>query len=111
VKIEYTDAFKRQLRKLARRYRHIRQDLNPLIDQLQKGVATGYKITGLGYPLYKVRLRNRDIQSGKSGGYRVIYYLQSRDKIILVTIYSKNDQADIRSAEIRRIIGSFENLR
>ena len=111
MKIEYTDAFKRQLRKLSRRYRHIRQDLDPLIAQLQNGTTPGNQVSGLGYTLYKARLRNRDNRRGKSGGYRVIYYLQSRDKIILVTIYSKSDQADIRAVEIRRIISSFENIR
>jgi len=35
----------------------------------------------------KVRLRNSDAQRGKSGGYRVIYYLKTKAKIILVTIY------------------------
>ena len=47
-------------------------------------------------------------RSGKSGGYRIIYYLRTSISIILVTIYSKTEQADISAAQIRRIVGEFQ---
>jgi mRNA-degrading endonuclease RelE of RelBE toxin-antitoxin system len=55
-----------------------------------------------------VRLQNSDAARGKSGGYRVIYYVKSADQAVLITISSKTDYADISAAEIARIIGNDE---
>ncbi|HAS50878.1 MAG TPA: addiction module antitoxin [Gammaproteobacteria bacterium] len=104
--VEYTEAFLRQLRRLGRRYRHIRDDVQPVIEQLQSGAMPGDQIPDVGVTLFKVRVRNRDIQKGKSAGYRLIYYLKTHEKIILVTIYSKSDQGDIDPDVIRRILAS-----
>jgi hypothetical protein len=35
---------------------------------------------------------------------RIIYYLHTGDDILLVTIYSKSEQADITAAELQRIL-------
>jgi mRNA-degrading endonuclease RelE of RelBE toxin-antitoxin system len=56
-----------------------------------------------------VRVRNSAAKRGKSGGYRIIYYLETEIDILLVTIYSKTDQSDIAADEIRRIISKEEN--
>ena len=102
--VRYAEAFKRQLKRLARKYRRIRTDLQPLINQLQIGETPGDQIQGVGYTVYKVRVRNTDAQRGTSGGYRVIYYIAERDDILLVTVYSKTEQDDIDAGEIIRII-------
>jgi hypothetical protein len=60
------------------------------------------------YTLFKVRVKNSDAQRGKSGGYRIIYYLKTATQIILVTIYSKSDKSDITAAEVREIITRAE---
>jgi mRNA-degrading endonuclease RelE of RelBE toxin-antitoxin system len=106
VDVEYTEAFLRQLRQLSRRYRHIRDDVQPIIMQLQSGETPGDQIPNVGFALFKVRVRNRNIQKGKSAGYRLIYYLKDQNKVILVTIYSKSDQSDIDIETIRRIISN-----
>ncbi|QXD17219.1 type II toxin-antitoxin system RelE/ParE family toxin [Rhodocaloribacter litoris] len=53
-------------------------------------------------------MRNSDAQRGKSGGYRMLYYLKTPERIILVTIYSKTEQGDITAEEVRRIIRAHE---
>jgi len=108
IQIEFTPEFKRNLRILVKKYRHIRSDIEPIVDQLQKGNIVGDQIPEVGYPIFKVRAINRDIQKGKRSGYRLIYYLRTRTDIILVTIYSKLDQADISASQIRAIIRKFE---
>ncbi len=108
VKIVFTPEFKRNLRILAKKYRHIRDDVEPLILSLQNGEQPGDQVTGTGYAIFKVRVPNRDVRRGKSGGYRIIYYLQTQADIILITIYSKTEQADISAAQIRRIVSEFE---
>jgi mRNA-degrading endonuclease RelE of RelBE toxin-antitoxin system len=75
---------------------------------LQNGELPGGQVTGTNYTIFKVRVPNREVQRGKSGGYRIIYYLQTQTDIILVTIYSKTEQADISAAQIRRIVSEFE---
>ncbi len=108
IDVQFTPEFKRNLRTLAKKYRHIREDVDPFIEALQAGEILGDQIPGIGYTLFKVRVRNQDITRGKSGGYRVIYYLRTSTSIILVTIYSKTEQADISAAQIRRIVGEFQ---
>ncbi|MGI9281239.1 MAG: type II toxin-antitoxin system RelE/ParE family toxin [Endozoicomonas sp.] len=54
--------------------------------------------------MYKIRVRNSDAKRGKSGGYRVIYYLKTKEVIILVTLYSKTEQTDIQTDEVQSII-------
>ncbi len=62
----------------------------------------------MNYTVFKVRLRNSNIQKGKSGGYRVIYYLKTFDSIILATIYSKSDLADVDVDVIEAAIAQYE---
>jgi mRNA-degrading endonuclease RelE of RelBE toxin-antitoxin system len=104
IQLLFSDDFKTRLRTLNKRYRSIRSDLQPLLDELLSGNFTGDQIPGTGYTVFKVRLKNSDIQKGKSGGYRVIYQLRGDTCILLVVIYSKSDQEDIPAAQIRDII-------
>jgi mRNA-degrading endonuclease RelE of RelBE toxin-antitoxin system len=57
--------------------------------------------------VYKVRLPNRDAQRGKSGGYRVIYYIRTPKRIVLLTVYSKSDRSDTSADDIQAIIASL----
>jgi len=108
INIEFTPEFKRNVRALSKKYRHIRSDIQPLIEQLEKGEIMGDKITGVKYSVFKVRILNSDIKKGKSAGYRLIYYFKSSTNIILITIYSKSDQSDISATKIRAIINEFD---
>jgi len=109
MQIEVTARFKRDLRILAKKYRSIRRDIQPVINQLETGELPGDKVTGIGYTIFKLRVKNSDIQKGKSGGYRVIYFLKTTDNIILVTIYSKSEREDISAKEIKQILSEFES--
>ncbi len=104
AEIRYTAEFKRNLRHLAKKYPNIRADLEPLLNRLQAGETPGDQVQHVRYTVYKVRLPNRDARRGKSGGYRVIYYVQAVEQIILVTLYSKTEQGDIEPEQIRQII-------
>ena len=63
----------------------------------------GQRIPRVGYTVYKVRLPNRAARRGKSGGFRVIYYVQFSDRVTLLTIYSKTDETDISAREIQEL--------
>ena len=102
--ISFTFEFKRNLRALAKKYQSIRSDIQPIIDKLEKGELPGDQIPGVKLAVFKVRIQNTDIQKGKRSGYRCIYYLKTRDKIFLVTVYSKLDQTDITAKRIKQIL-------
>jgi mRNA-degrading endonuclease RelE of RelBE toxin-antitoxin system len=108
VQLEYTGKFQRDVRDLAKRYRTIRSDIQILLDQLQSGEVPGDQVPGMNYTVFKVRVKNSTIQKGKSAGYRVLYYLKSSHRIVLITIYSKSDRSDIAAEEVRDILTEYE---
>lgn len=109
VSVRFSDEFEEELYRLSKRFRNIRSDVEPIIDLLQQGNILGDRIAGVGeeYIVYKVRIRNSNIQKGKSAGYRLIYQLESPISILLLTIYSKSDREDIGVNEIRDIVADF----
>ena len=57
--------FTRNVRTLKKKYRNLLEDLQPIIDQLENGETPGDQIPDIGYPVFKVRIRNTDIQKEK----------------------------------------------
>jgi len=51
--IEYTPEFKRNLRALAKKYRHIRSDVQPVIDKLEVGELVGVQVPRTPYTIFK----------------------------------------------------------
>ena len=110
ISIIATPDFQTQLRRLAKRYRSLQTDLQTLFTELQNGNCPGDQISGTTYTVFKVRIKNSDIQKGKSAGYRVIYQLKNNICILLITLYSKSDESSITAREIREIIERFDKL-
>jgi len=96
--------FRTAVKRLRKKYSHIESDLSDLIDQLQSGATPGDRLQSISHILFKVRVPNSDAQRGKSGGYRVIYYLQKADQVILVYMYVKSARTDIRPEELEQIL-------
>jgi len=107
IKVVLADTFYGAARKLRKRYPHILDDVDTLVVQLRQGENPGDRIQGLPHRVYKVRLRNRDAQRGKSGGYRIIYYLETEKQTVILDIYSKTDQSDLPVDIIRRSIEEY----
>ncbi|WP_416672458.1 type II toxin-antitoxin system RelE family toxin [Egbenema bharatensis] len=102
--VRFTLPFKRRLKALAKRYRQIQTDIQPIIEQLQAGNFVGDQISGTEATVFKIRAKNSDIPTGKSGGYRVIYQVLSPENVLLLLIYAKSDQADVSLEEIETAI-------
>jgi mRNA-degrading endonuclease RelE of RelBE toxin-antitoxin system len=75
---------------------------------LQQGETPGDQIPGTQYTVFKVRIKNSDIAKGKSGGYRVIYYVKTSEWVVLITIYAKTEQSDISPEIIKQIIDDYK---
>ena len=111
ITIDLTPEFYRNLRDLKKRYRHVRADIQTVIQDLEVGNFVGDRISGIGedYVMLKVRIKNQDIQKGKSAGYRLIYQVESPTSVLLLTIYSKSDRSDITAGELRSITAEFQD--
>jgi mRNA-degrading endonuclease RelE of RelBE toxin-antitoxin system len=108
IKIYESISYKKELKKLNKKYRSIDKDIKPLIQRLEAGETPGDRIAENKYPVYKVRIPNSDTRKGKSGGYRVIYYTITPESILLTTIYSKSDRGTISNKDVEDLIEQYE---
>ena len=107
-RILFASDFLRQAKQLRKKYHRLDSDLTPLFELLHRGETPGDRIPGVDTELvYKVRLKSTDQAKGKRGGYRVVYYLQTRDSVVMLSIYVKNKQADLSSDRIVQMIKEF----
>ncbi|GAA6620214.1 type II toxin-antitoxin system RelE/ParE family toxin [Scytonema sp. NUACC26] len=109
VVIRFSTEFEEELHRLSKRFRNIKSDIQSVITRLQEGEILGDRIARIceEWVIYKVRVRNSNIQKGKSAGYRIIYQAVSLKSIVLLTIYSKSDREDIGINEIRELLSEF----
>jgi mRNA-degrading endonuclease RelE of RelBE toxin-antitoxin system len=106
--VNVVDEFKRDTKKLFKKYKSIKSDILELIEKLEEDYQIGIH---LGSNLYKIRVKNSDV-GGKSGGYRVIYYTKlSSNSIYLLTIYSKTQKESIDIEKLKPIIDKLNQMR
>lgn len=107
VKVAFAPTFQKTIQRLRKKYTHIQDDVQPILNQLSVGETPGDQIQSTGHTVYKVRVPNRDARRGKSGGYRILYYIRTVSSVVLLTIYSKSERSDIGDGEIQAIIGDL----
>ena len=89
-KIYQVPSFLKEIKKLAKKYKNIKKDYLMLLKTLSNNPFE--KAIEIGKNCYKIRLKNSDNNKGKSGGYRVIYFvLDENNEVTLLSIYSKSD--------------------
>lgn len=101
--IEYTDNFLKEAKHLSKKFKLLKNDLEQLVDDINSNDLGVY----LGFDLYKKRVKNSSIPTGKSGGFRVIIYKQIKDKIYLVSIYSKTEKDNLSDEEFEFIVKNY----
>lgn len=95
--ITLTNSFRRSLKPLAKRYTSIADDLEVLRNELLNNPQSG---EALGRDCYKVRLRIKSKNTGKSSGARVITCVKIiGEQIYLLAIYDKSEQDSISDKE------------
>lgn len=107
IQIYFADEFKRNLRLLSKKYRHIRSDVQAIIEQLQAGELPGKQIPGTDFIVFKVRVKNSDVKKGKSSGSRLIYHVKEATIIFLMTIYAKSELVNISVDKIQEILNAL----
>jgi mRNA-degrading endonuclease RelE of RelBE toxin-antitoxin system len=104
LKIISLESFKKDVKKLYKKYKKLPQDLKTLNETLLKNPKIGIELSSR---LYKTRLENSSTKSGKSGGFRVIYYyLDEEENLYLLKIYSKTEIASIKEEILVDILKS-----
>ena len=112
VTVNITKSFKTAAKPLLKKYPSLSKDLSNLESELIKNPKLG---TALGNNVYKIRLKISSKGKGKSGGARVISFLESElvgqvgitEKEItvnLLTIYDKSETAAITDKELKELI-------
>ena len=93
VGISYTQEFRKQAKRLAKKYRSLAED-------------------DLGSGVRKIRMAVKSKGKGKSGGMRVITFNvivdQTDTEITLLTIYDKSEKESISDKEIKMLLESIE---
>ena len=106
-KIIVTENFQKEVKKLLKKYTSLKNELNELEKNLSAGVING---TAIGAKAYKIRLAVKSKGKGKSGGLRVITYLEldlfveEQTNIYLLSIHDKSETENITKTELYRII-------
>ena len=101
LKLIATPEFKKSVKKLAKRYKSISKDLKTLEEELQQEIIPSID---LGNNCFKIRLQNSSVPTGKSGGFRVIYFFKKEENIYLLDIYSKSDLDNIDEKRLVEIL-------
>jgi mRNA-degrading endonuclease RelE of RelBE toxin-antitoxin system len=107
--IESSLSFDRAVKRLAKKYRHVKQDLRGLVGALMENPFAGDAIPGFAHEVWKIRLASSDMPSGKRGGYRVIYTVNREAEVCyLLFMYAKPERGDITAKEIEALLAELD---
>ncbi len=98
--IRYTQPFAKELKQLAKKYPSITNDVKALITELKSNPLMGIPIA---HNCFKIRLAIRSKGKGKSGGARLITFVQIvNENIFMIAIYDKSESENIYEKELQR---------
>lgn len=101
-KVELTENFKKEAKRLSKKHLSLKNDLALLGVLLSENPTTG---TYLGNNIYKVRLAIKSKGKGKSGGARVMTQLKVvYQTVYLFSIYDKGENENISDNDIQELI-------
>ena len=101
-KIELSTNFKKEAKKLIKKFPSLKQELTVLFAQLETNPTMG---TALGNDIYKIRLAVASKNKGKSGGARVLTFVKiTHTTVLLFSIYNKGDIDNLSDKEIQNLI-------
>lgn len=98
--------FRKEIKKLAKKYPSIKSDFAILIESLAVNPMQGIS---LGKNCFKIRMAITSKGKGKSGGARVITYIQIVESTVyLLSIFDKSDKDSISDDEIKALLESID---
>ncbi len=110
--IKYSARFLKDAKRLKEKknFRRIADDIKEVEDWLKSGKKKGDLIAGLsGLQIFKIRQKNSSTNSGKSGGFRILYYqMRENSAIVMLTIYAKTEAENVSKQEILEILKNLD---
>lgn len=99
-------AFDKELKRLVKKHKSLKNDYNNF---LRTTAENGIQGVALGNGMYKARIAISSKARGKSGGARIISYLEaivtgSAERIYFVAIYDKSEFSTISTSKLKQII-------
>ncbi len=110
--IVFTRSFKRSIKQLKKRFRRVKGDIRLAIRVLLQSPNLGAVIPGSS-GIRKLRIKNSDLSKGKSGGYRLLYWVENQPgpKIYLLLLYAKSDREDVTRQELQQLLDKLADER
>jgi mRNA-degrading endonuclease RelE of RelBE toxin-antitoxin system len=103
--IELTDNFKREAKRLTKKFPSLRAEIETLGEQLAENPMLG---ESLGKNVYKIRLSIASKNSGKAGGARIISFVKIiQQTVYLLSIYTKGERSTITDKEIQALMKDY----
>jgi len=100
-----TEPFERKLKRLLKKHKSLQKDLEKVFDQLNTNPTLGILIN---QDCYKIRIAISSKGKGKSAGARIITYVRIlNNRVFLLDIYDKAEQATISSKELKELVEIF----
>lgn len=102
--VAFSDNFLKEAKALSKKFKLLKSDLKEALDEIETSKDIGVH---LGFNLFKKRVKNSSIPTGKSGGFRIIIFEQLENKIILISIFSKTDRETLSDAELSFVLKKY----
>ena len=99
--VKYSENFFKEAKKLSKKFHLLKHDLQNAVHEIESKNDLGVY---LGFNLFKKRVKNSSIPTGKSGGFRIIIYQQIENEIIFISIYSKNEKENLSDDELKLLL-------
>ena len=94
--------FDRQIKRLVKKYPSLKKDFSSFLEDLASDPIQGIP---LGQDTFKIRLAISSKNRGKSGGARIISYVQVVDEtVFLLSIYDKSAKSSLDEGELDALL-------
>ena len=104
-KIELTDNFKKEAKKLIKKYASLHKEIEEMGEELTENPTLGIP---LGNDVYKIRLSVASKNKGKSGGARIITFVKIiKETVFLLSIFNKGEKDSISDSEIKALLKGY----
>jgi mRNA-degrading endonuclease RelE of RelBE toxin-antitoxin system len=104
-KIILTPNFQKEFKKLSKKYPSLKADLIELSNSLLERPVQGDEVFK---NCYKIRFAIKSKGRGKSGGGRLINYIQiAGEKIYFLSVYDKSEKETVSDQDIKRLLNDL----
>lgn len=97
MSIFFSEHFKKQLKRLKKKYPQVKRDLLKIIEKFNPKNEIS-----IGRSIYKIRIPSMDMHKGKSGGFRAyLYFYVRKDLLLPLCIYAKSEMETLTENQLQ----------